>query len=179
MKKLATPFSLLLFLIIGGVIGYQFGGGSLEATTTDERVVHPAPGDSVDATAAKSPGSNTGAMGKWFFIVESNCTDEAREADFNEWYDKIDLPDVLETAGFVKATRYKCESARNQSYDRIAFPEEKGKYLALYEIETDDIDGVMKELLEGVAVMRERGRLTDLIAVVSRGLYKEISTLSN
>ena len=179
MKKLATPFSLLLFLIVGGIIGYQFGGRSAEVAVTDESAANPALGKSVDAPAAKSPGSNSGEMEKWFFIVESNCTDEAREVDFNEWYDKIDLPDVLETAGFVKATRYKCESALNQSYDRIAFPEEKGKYLALYEIETNDIDGVMKELLEGVAVMRERGRLTDLIAVVSRGLYKEISTLSN
>ncbi len=165
MKKSATLFSLFLSLIVGGVIGHQFGGGDFgEAAAKDEDTLDPAPGN---------------GMEKWFFIVESNCTDKAREADFNEWYDKIDLPDVLETAGFIKATRYKCESALNQRYDRIEFPEGKGRYLALYEIETDDIDGVMKELLEGVATMRERGRLTDLITVISRGLYKEISTLSN
>ena len=118
-------------------------------------------------------------MAKWVFTVESNCIDETREADFNEWYDRIDLPDVLETAGFIKATRYKLESGLNERYERTGLLDGKGKYFTLYEIETDDIDGVMKALLEGVATMRERGRLTDLITVVSRGLYKEISTLSN
>ncbi len=105
-------------------------------------------------------------MAKWFFIVESNGTDETREADFNEWYDKIDLPDVLETAGFVKATRYEHVSALNERYERIGTLDGRGKYFTLYEIETDDIDGVMKALLEGVDRMKERERLTGLITVV-------------
>ncbi|MBW2366375.1 MAG: hypothetical protein JRH15_00670 [Deltaproteobacteria bacterium] len=118
-------------------------------------------------------------MEKWFFIVESNCTDYAREAEFNEWYDEIDLPDVLKTAGFVKVTRYACETDLNQRYDRIDTQAGKGKYLALYEIETDDIDGVMKALDKGVDKMRDRGRLTDLISVVSRRLYKQVGFLAN
>jgi len=117
-------------------------------------------------------------MTKWFFTVESNCIDETREADFNEWDDKIDLPDVLETDGFIKATRYERVSALNKKYERIGTIDGKGKYFTLYEIETEDIDGVMRALEEGVERMKERGRLTDLITVVSRGLYKEIGTLS-
>lgn len=57
-------------------------------------------------------------MGKWFFTVESNCIDNSREDEFNDWYDHIDLPDVLETTGFKKATRYKCVSDLNEKYER-------------------------------------------------------------
>jgi len=45
-------------------------------------------------------------MARYILVVESNCADPAREAEFNEWYDKTHLPDILETPGFVRATRY-------------------------------------------------------------------------
>ena len=73
-------------------------------------------------------------MAKWLLVVETNCVDTAREAEFNEWYDKTHLPDVLETPGFVRATRYENTNP----------PEGKGRFLATYEIGADDIDQVMK-----------------------------------
>jgi hypothetical protein len=36
-------------------------------------------------------------MAKWLLIVETNCSDPARESEFDEWYDRIHLPDVLYT----------------------------------------------------------------------------------
>ena len=69
-------------------------------------------------------------MAKWLLIVETNCTDATRETEFNEWYDKTHLPDILETQGFMKATRY----------ENTKPSEGKGKFLAIYEIEANDID---------------------------------------
>ena len=105
-------------------------------------------------------------MAKWFYVVETNCNDVAREAEFNDWYDNIHLPDILETPGFIKATRYE-----------ITEPVEgKGRFLATYEIETDDINQTMKALGENIDKKREQGRMTNIIERVSRGVYKHISS---
>jgi hypothetical protein len=107
-------------------------------------------------------------MAKWLLAIKTNCVDSAREAEFNEWYDKIHLPDILETPGFVRATRY--ENAEPSA--------EEAKYLALYEIETDDLDSFMKAHQEDMAKKREAGRFSDLLVVASRVLYKQISSVT-
>ena len=38
-------------------------------------------------------------VAKWLVIVESNCVDPAREDEFNEWYNKIHLPDLMPKRG--------------------------------------------------------------------------------
>jgi hypothetical protein len=107
-------------------------------------------------------------MAKWLMVVGTNCTDATREAEFNEWYDKIHLPDVLETPGFIRATRYEnAEPAEGQA-----------KFLALYEIETDDFDSFMKAHSEDLDKKRSQGRFSELLVVVSRGIYKQISSVS-
>lgn len=107
-------------------------------------------------------------MARYILVVESNCTDPAREAEFNEWYDKTHLPDVLETPGFIRATRYvNTEAAAG-----------KGKFVAVYEIETDDIDAFTKTNAANLAKKRAAGRFTDLLAIVSRGLYRQTSSVS-
>ncbi len=107
-------------------------------------------------------------MAKWLFVVETNCNDSAREAEFNEWYDKTHLPDVLETPGFIRATRY----------ENTEPSEGKAKFFATYEIETDDIEQTMKTLSENLAKKRKEGRFSELLTVVSRSVYKQISSLS-
>ena len=107
-------------------------------------------------------------MAKWLFVVETNCNDPAREAEFNEWYDKTHLPDVLETPGFLRADRYEDTEPA----------EGKAKFFATYEIESDDIDKTMKTLRENLEKKREAGRFSELLTVVSRRVYKQISSLS-
>jgi len=107
-------------------------------------------------------------MAKWLQVVGTNCADAAREAEFNEWYDNTHLPDVLETPGFIRAIRYE---NTNPS-------EGQAKFLAAYEIETDDIDGFLKANADNIARKRAEGRFSELLVVVSRGLYKQISTVS-
>jgi len=98
------------------------------------------------------------SMAKWLVIIESNCADPAREDEFNEWYNKTHLPDVLETPGAVRAVRY----------ERTAPSEGKGKYLAIYEVEADDLQ-----------TWRGRtGRMSDLLQVTAKSSFKQIYSLS-
>jgi hypothetical protein len=107
-------------------------------------------------------------MAKWLLVVYTECADPSREAEFNEWYDKTHLPDVLETPGFVRATRY-------VNTDPEAG---QGKFLATYEIETEDIERTMVTLRERLAKLRETGRYSDLLVRVSLAVYREISSLT-
>jgi hypothetical protein len=81
---------------------------------------------------------------KYLLFAFSDCKDPKKEKEFNDWYDNMHMPDMLQVPGFVKATRWK--SADNKE-------NEIRKYLALYELETDNID-------EFNAKMRERGMWT-------------------
>ena len=107
-------------------------------------------------------------MTKWLLVVETNSADAAREAEFNEWYDKIHLPDVLETPGFIKATRYEATKPL----------EGKAKFLATYEIEADDVDEAMKVLEDNIAKKEAEGRMSELLTLVSMHIYRQISSLS-
>ncbi len=104
-------------------------------------------------------------MEKWILTVESNCSDPTRENEFDEWYEKTHLPDILETPGFVCAARYE-----NSTPD-----ESNGKYLAVYEIETNDIGQTMVTFGEHVNKITEQGRMSDLVMAVGGGLYKQIT----
>ena len=106
-------------------------------------------------------------MDKYITIVGTNCADPAREKEYNDWYDNIHLPDVLETPGFIGATRY--ENTTPQ--------EGEARFLAIYEIETDDIAAFSKANMENMAKKREAGRMSELLVIVSRGQYKQIGSL--
>ena len=71
----------------------------------------------------------------------------------------------METGGFRRATRYENREPA----------EGEGKFLALYEVETGDIDQTMAKHQENIAKKREQGRMSELVKVVSRALYKQIS----
>lgn len=79
-------------------------------------------------------------MAKYTFIVMTNPV-EGKEAEYNDWYNTHHVPDVLNIPGFVSAQRFclaETQMGRGQSRPH--------KYLALYEIETDDLAGTLKEL---------------------------------
>src|SRR4030042_152825 len=101
-------------------------------------------------------------MEKWIYAVYTICRDPSREKEFNEWYDQIHLPDILETPGIKRATRYEIREPTEQ----------QGKYVALYEVETEDIDQTIAKLRETVASKREQGRMSELVNIVARALCK-------
>jgi hypothetical protein len=90
------------------------------------------------------------AMAKYTFVVLTNAT-AGKEDDFNEWYNKHHIPDVLNVPGFVSGQRFRL--AETQMGGKSS---ESYKYLALYEIETDDLAGTLKEL-------RARGGTADMV----------------
>jgi hypothetical protein len=106
-------------------------------------------------------------MARYLISVECNCSDPKREGELHEWYNNTHIPDVLETDGFISATRYE-----------LVHPvEDKGKFLAVYEIETDDFEAF--EAKHGANMKRkmEQNRFTDLVALTSRGVYKQVLRL--
>src|SRR5450631_2378323 len=92
-------------------------------------------------------------MGKHSFFVFSNCTDPAREREFNRWYTHMHLPDLSAAKGFVAARRYVNTD-----------PNARAKYLAVYEFDTDDIDASIKSLYELAANTWPQRRHIDCIA---------------
>lgn len=52
-----------------------------------------------------------------------------REHDYNEWYEKVHIPQVMALPGFVSAKRYKLQD------ETTKLP---GRYLILFEIDSDD-----------------------------------------
>ena len=105
-------------------------------------------------------------MAIWVNIVETNCADASREEEFNNWYDNIHIPDILETPGFLSATRY-----------MIKEPQEgRGKYLTVYEIETEDMDKTMEVRREKRLLERDRGRYIDFLELVREVQYRVLGT---
>jgi hypothetical protein len=104
-------------------------------------------------------------MQKWLLLVYHNSADPSREEEFNNWYDNIHVPDTMETQGFLWGNRY-------VNADPQGTP---SKFLAAYEIESDDIDKTMASLRENMARKQQEGRYSELMVRVSRGLYKQIS----
>ena len=104
-------------------------------------------------------------MERWLLTVESNCCDQSREKEFNKWYDTVHLPDILETPGFVRAVRYENTSPA----------EGQGKFLAMYEIETDDLARTLAEFDKIVNARAKQGRMSELVIAVGGGLYRQVS----
>ncbi|HEY93550.1 MAG TPA: hypothetical protein G4O15_01255 [Dehalococcoidia bacterium] len=108
-------------------------------------------------------------MARFILEVRTNCNDPEKEIEYNEWYNNIHLPDVLETPGVIRATRY----------ENTDPTEGEAKFVAIYEIETDDIDSFMDTLNSNIQKKREAGRMNDLLVRTHRGLYKQTYMLSS
>jgi hypothetical protein len=73
------------------------------------------------------------------FIVLTNAV-EGKDDEYNDWYSNVHIPDVLAIPGIVKAERFElAEFQRSQSPQPYS-------YLAIYEIETDDLQRVSEEI---------------------------------
>ena len=89
-------------------------------------------------------------MAKHTFIVFTNPV-EGKESEYNDWYNRQHIPDVLNVPGFVGAQRFRLADAQMSRDDNRTH-----KYLAVYEIETDDLAGTLKEL-------RARGGTAEIV----------------
>jgi len=89
-------------------------------------------------------------MAKYTFIVLTNPV-EGKESEYNDWYNRQHIPDVLNVPGFVSAQRFRLADTQMSRDGNRAH-----KYLAVYEIETDDLAATLKEL-------RARGGTAEIV----------------
>lgn len=84
-------------------------------------------------------------MTRQVLIVLSNAV-EGRDDEFNDWYNNQHLRDVLAVEGFVAAQRFRLSDAQLRPDDPTPY-----RYLAIYEIETDDVDKPLRALMSAIA----------------------------
>jgi len=77
-------------------------------------------------------------MRRYTFVVLTNSI-PGQDAEFNAWYDNVHLHDILQVPGFVAAQRFRQVTLDGES--ALPYP-----YLALYEVETDDLEGTRQAL---------------------------------
>ena len=65
-------------------------------------------------------------------MVHSGPADPSREDEYNDWYTNTHIPDMLAGPGFISAQRYK-------RVDPATTPAQTPAYLAIYELEADDL----------------------------------------
>lgn len=71
------------------------------------------------------------------FAVLTNAT-EGQEDEFNAWYDKVHLPEVVAAVpGFVAARRYRLSPAQLEGYSDTTH-----RYLALYWVQGDPAEAL-------------------------------------
>ena len=88
-------------------------------------------------------------MPKGIMLVTSRPADAAREDEYNNWYDKTHIPEVCALPGIVGGRRYKLAGGAEPTY------------LAIYEMDSDDLGSVMPEL--GKAIGDGRIHMSDAI----------------
>jgi len=74
------------------------------------------------------------------FLVFTSPVD-GMDDEFNQWYDDQHLADVLDIPGFVSARRYRLVEPKHQADELMRW-----QYMAIYEIECDDISLALDEI---------------------------------
>ncbi len=99
---------------------------------------------------------------RYLQIVETRPT-PGREDEFNQWYENVHVPEVLRMPGFLSGQRY-----------RVVDPEtsELPRYLAVYEIESDDIAATL-DTITATAPSRTKSGAIDVSASIVR-MYEVI-----
>ena len=97
-------------------------------------------------------------MPRAILLVESRPSSPDREDEYNDWYDNTHLKEVCAIPGFVGARRY-------QLSEKGLFPNEAGAspYLAVYELDTDDLSAALQEL--GVRAGDGRLKMSDAMSM--------------
>ncbi|MCZ6710200.1 MAG: hypothetical protein O7B25_07545 [Gammaproteobacteria bacterium] len=81
-------------------------------------------------------------MSKFILVVQSNATGGADD-EYNDWYNNTHIGEVLQLNGFTAAQRFTAKG------DPVA-GSSSHRYLAIYEMETDDPQAVLDSLSAAV-----------------------------
>ncbi len=80
-------------------------------------------------------------MDKFLLVGFGNCV-PGREGEYHDWYDNRHLDDVLAIDGFVTGQRFAVRDTKVAGDSNSPW-----RYLALFEIETADLRGVLDTLV--------------------------------
>jgi len=103
---------------------------------------------------------------KTYYLVYSNPV-EGMEEEYNQWYNNVHLKEVLQIEGFIAAQRFELTSAQ-------LVEEQEYKYLAMYEIDSDDVEGTKQRLIDAASWL-EMSPALDLKLHVS--IFKSITEI--
>jgi hypothetical protein len=73
-------------------------------------------------------------MAKGIIYVESRPTSPDREQEYNSWYDEVHMPELVALDGFVSARRLRPVDG-------------DGPYVALYEVEGDNLQAILDNMV--------------------------------
>ncbi len=103
-------------------------------------------------------------MAKGIYLTFTDCTDLDREEEFNRWYTHAHLPHMMEARGVVSARRFVQATAG----------EGPARYLALYELESDDLAATVDEMRRIGHRSRAEGTHIGCITGPGGYIYEEI-----
>lgn len=78
-------------------------------------------------------------MAKHMLVVLSNAT-EGGDKEFNDWYTNTHIGDILRLKGYKAAQRFRFSDRQ------LGEPEPAYRYLALYEVDGDDLEAAAGSL---------------------------------
>jgi hypothetical protein len=93
-------------------------------------------------------------MARYVFLALGDCSDPSREAEMNKFYNEVHVPDVLSVPGVISATRYENVDPEGNK---------RPKFLAVFEIEPDDINKFDQNFTDIMMKVKAAGRDTDCI----------------
>ena len=89
-------------------------------------------------------------MPKGIMVVHSNAVSPDRDDEYTTWYTEIHMPDLLAIPGFTAGRRYRIPAAADEPYT----------WVAVYDIDADDLQGPFQELM---ARAGRGGAMSDLV----------------
>lgn len=108
---------------------------------------------------------------QWLMLVMTENTNPARDAEFNNWYDQVDIPEVLQVPGYMRARRGREQRIPESSASLSA--SDPLRYVALYDIDSHDIDKTIIDMLMASWGMEKSHHSTDLLKVTERVYYRQ------
>ncbi len=92
-------------------------------------------------------------MPKGVLVVNTQCTDPARDEEFNRWYMHTHLVDLSKAKGFVRARRF-----------RNVDPNSRFKYQVFYEFDSPNLQDSQDDLLRLAYEAYQKKRHIDCIS---------------
>ena len=134
-------------------------------------------------------------MEKFIWLVEQESSDPAKDAEVKEWLEKVHVPGMLGVSEIVGATLYENRGPMLDTLDAVGsvyrqnpgpsprskgWSEGQGKYIAVYDIETEDLKQTWEGIWRWVQDMHRQHKdwRHPLKKVVSRSVWEQVGPSS-